>query len=84
MELVDTKYDAVLQGQGIRFSQIVNSNIKATTIKEDEEMWAILHNNNCCIKIFKKGKDEELYKLGYYKVIKLDKINIYEERSNIF
>lgn len=53
------------------------------TYRLDKEMWATYptENNTCEIKFFERGKDSELYKLGFSKVIKMERVDIYEERT---
>lgn len=85
MKLTDTKHEAVL-----KFSN--GSELTKVAARFDgiyfvaKEMWAVFYPDvyRCEIYFFDTGMDDELFKLGYAKVLKLEKVEIYEERTKIY
>lgn len=85
MKLSDISYEATLQtADGVEYNRVpANYNgIHMTAM----EMWASFYPDvyKCDIQFFNMGMDDELFKLGYAKVLKLEKVEIYEERTKVY
>lgn len=81
MKLIETKYEATLKGKD--GSELRNVKMRWDGVyMNGKEMWAVYYpwNNDCVPYFTGKNHDNELYDAGYYKVIKLDSVEIYEDR----
>ena len=89
MKLVETKYEVTLKKSD-------GSELHRVPMKWDgvymngKKMWAIyyeggFYQREYCVPVFYEANEdvESLFNAGYYKVIKIEKIDTYEERTEI-
>ena len=86
MEHIRTKYEATLkspEGYEMHMDAHFDGNYMV-----GKEMWASCYDTDnkawCKMKFFDPGKDEELTKLGFFKVLRLERVDIYEDRNRVY
>lgn len=82
MEHIETRYEVTLRDkEGNEFKK-VKAFFNGTFLL-GKELWALFvkENNRCYTKFYDKGRDDELYPIGYCKVVKMERVDTYEERT---
>lgn len=82
MEHIETRYEVTLRDQ---FGNEIKNYIARFdgTFLLGKDLWATGYSGGykCFVDFYDKGMDEELYSIGYRKVVKMERVDVFEERA---
>lgn len=81
MKHIETRYEVTLRDQYGNEIKNYIANFDGTH-PHGKELWATGYYGGfkCYVEFYDKGMDDELYRIGYRKVVKMERVDTYEER----